>query len=122
MARITEIEALERRLARSKAQINALIAEIEAKPDGIDCAENTMRVMAPMLPAPVGLNGKGKIEERRQKRVRVATACAYPCVQATTARKNGAAFSNRNSVSPMPLTLVKGGARNYPSLMYLRAR
>ncbi len=48
-AKVTEIDALEARLAKSKAQITRLIAEIEAKPDDIDCKDNARRVMAQML-------------------------------------------------------------------------
>ena len=48
-AKVKEIDALEARLAKSKAQIARLIADIEAKPDDIDCKDNARRVMARML-------------------------------------------------------------------------
>lgn len=48
-AKVTDIEALEARLAQSKAQLVALIADIEAKPDDIDCAANARRVLSRML-------------------------------------------------------------------------
>lgn len=47
--KLAEIAALETRLAQSKAQLVALIAEIEAKPDDIDCAANARRVLSQML-------------------------------------------------------------------------
>lgn len=46
--KVGEIEALEARLARSKAQIVALIADIEARPDDVDCADNAREVLARM--------------------------------------------------------------------------
>ena len=36
------------RLAQSKAQLVALLAEIEAKPEDIDCATNAKRVLSRM--------------------------------------------------------------------------
>lgn len=47
--KVSDIEALEARLAASKAQLVTLIADIEAKPDDIDCATNARRVLANML-------------------------------------------------------------------------
>lgn len=47
--KVADIEALEARLAQSKTQLVALIAEIEAKPDDIDCAANARRVLAQIL-------------------------------------------------------------------------
>ena len=47
--KVADIEALESRLARSKAQLVALIADIEARPDDIDCAANARRVLSRML-------------------------------------------------------------------------
>lgn len=44
--KVQDMEMLEARLAHSKMQIAALIAEIEAKPDEIDCAANAQRVLA----------------------------------------------------------------------------
>lgn len=48
-AKVAEIEELEAKLARSKTQITHLIAEIDTKPDDIDCKENAKRVLAKML-------------------------------------------------------------------------
>jgi len=47
--KVSDIEALEARLAASKAQLVTLIADIEAKPDDIDCATNARRVLANIL-------------------------------------------------------------------------
>nr|WP_315595237.1 MerR family transcriptional regulator [uncultured Cupriavidus sp.] len=44
--KVRDIEALEMRLAQSKSHINALLAEIEAKPEEIDCATNAERVLS----------------------------------------------------------------------------
>lgn len=49
--KVTEIEELEIRLAGSKKQLVALIADIEAKPDDINCADNARRVLSRMLGA-----------------------------------------------------------------------
>lgn len=47
--KVADIEALEVRLAQSKAQLIALLEEIEAKPGDIDCAANARRVLSRML-------------------------------------------------------------------------
>jgi DNA-binding transcriptional MerR regulator len=47
-AKVKDIEALEQRLAQSKAHLLALIDEIESKPDDIDCATNAKRVQSKM--------------------------------------------------------------------------
>lgn len=47
--KVRDIGAMESRLAQSKAHLVALIAEIEAKPDSIDCAANAQRVLSKML-------------------------------------------------------------------------
>lgn len=43
--KIGDIEAMEVRLAQSKAQLRALMQMIDAKPDGMDCEDNAIRVM-----------------------------------------------------------------------------
>lgn len=43
--KIGDIEAMEVRLAQSKAQLRALIQMIDAKPEGMDCEDNAVRVM-----------------------------------------------------------------------------
>lgn len=47
--KVADIEALEARLSQSKAQLVALIGEIEARPDDIDCAANARRVLTRVL-------------------------------------------------------------------------
>lgn len=47
--KVEDIEALQMRLKQSKAQLVALIKDIEAKPDDIDCAANARRVLSHML-------------------------------------------------------------------------
>lgn len=47
--KVTDIEALQIRLKQSKAQLVALIKDIEAKPDDIDCAANARRVLSHIL-------------------------------------------------------------------------
>ncbi|MGF0338093.1 transcriptional regulator, MerR family [Pseudomonas sp. NFPP33] len=47
-AKVKDIEALEQRLAQSKAHLLTLIDEIESKPDDIDCASNAKRVLSKM--------------------------------------------------------------------------
>lgn len=44
-AKIGDIEAMEVRLAQSKARLLSLIALIDAKPEGMDCQDNAVRVM-----------------------------------------------------------------------------
>ncbi len=43
--KIQDIEAMEVRLARSKTQLHSLIALIDAKPEGMACEDNAVRVM-----------------------------------------------------------------------------
>ncbi|KAI3590802.1 Transcriptional regulator, MerR family [Cupriavidus sp. U2] len=44
--KVRDIEAMEARLAQSKAHIHALLADIEGKPAGIDCATNAKPVLS----------------------------------------------------------------------------
>jgi hypothetical protein len=44
--KIEDIETLKRKLTQSKANLVALLKEIEARPDGIDCATNARRVLS----------------------------------------------------------------------------
>ncbi|WP_337882599.1 MerR family DNA-binding transcriptional regulator [Chromobacterium haemolyticum] len=44
--KVADIEAMEARLAQSKAQIQSLVQLIESKPEGMDCKVNAARVMA----------------------------------------------------------------------------
>jgi DNA-binding transcriptional MerR regulator len=52
--KVQDIEALEARLAQSKAQLVALMAEIEARPDEIDCAANAKRVLSRIRSGEIG--------------------------------------------------------------------
>jgi DNA-binding transcriptional MerR regulator len=49
--KISEIEAMQQRLAQNKAQLLSIIATIESKPDGMACTENAGRVLAHMRDA-----------------------------------------------------------------------
>ncbi|MFF7065198.1 MerR family transcriptional regulator [Pseudomonas sp. NPDC008258] len=44
--KVTEIEALQQRLAQNRAQLLAVIAGIEGKPQGMDCETNAQRLLA----------------------------------------------------------------------------
>lgn len=44
--KVNEIEALQARLAQSKAGLVALIKDIEARPDDIDCTANARRLLS----------------------------------------------------------------------------
>jgi DNA-binding transcriptional MerR regulator len=44
--KVTEIGRLQERLTCTKARLESLIEEIEARPDDIDCAENARRVLS----------------------------------------------------------------------------
>ncbi|ABR84553.1 MerR family transcriptional regulator [Pseudomonas aeruginosa] len=43
--KVAEIEALQRRLEQNKAQLLLAIESIENKPEGLQCTENTQRVL-----------------------------------------------------------------------------
>jgi DNA-binding transcriptional MerR regulator len=43
--KIDDIRAMEKRLARTRLQIEALIADIEVRPEGMTCEANTDRVL-----------------------------------------------------------------------------
>ncbi|MCX9112310.1 MerR family transcriptional regulator [Aeromonas veronii] len=47
-AKVSDIEALEARLAHSKQQLQTLIRLVESKPDEMPCEENAARVLASM--------------------------------------------------------------------------
>ncbi|OCP23604.1 MULTISPECIES: MerR family transcriptional regulator [unclassified Ensifer] len=57
--KVADIEAMEVRLSQSKAQLIALINDIETKPDDIDCATNARRVLTRMLGREVEATGAG---------------------------------------------------------------
>lgn len=72
--KVEDIEALQARLAQSKAHLAALIAEIEAKPGEIPCSENARLVLERMLDgelaqpalAPNDVKQLGKTARRRR--------------------------------------------------------
>ncbi len=47
--KVAEIEALEAKLARNRAQLAAVIQDIEARPDDLDCSANASRVLSRVL-------------------------------------------------------------------------
>jgi DNA-binding transcriptional MerR regulator len=47
--KVADIEALEARLSQSKVQLVALIQDIQAKPEDMDCATNARRVLSHVL-------------------------------------------------------------------------
>ncbi|MNC82955.1 hypothetical protein D3C75_1366970 [compost metagenome] len=44
--KVAEIEAMQQRLAHNRAQLLAVIAGMEDKPQGMDCEENAQRLIA----------------------------------------------------------------------------
>ena len=47
--KVAELDAMQGRLEQSRAQLRALIDDIEARPDDIDCATNARRVLSRIL-------------------------------------------------------------------------
>ncbi|POG10709.1 MerR family transcriptional regulator [Pseudomonas putida] len=45
MRKVAEIEAMQLRLAQNRAQLLAVIAGMESKPQGLDCDENAQRLI-----------------------------------------------------------------------------
>ncbi|GBR56624.1 MerR family transcriptional regulator [Gluconobacter sphaericus] len=50
--KIADIEALQARLTQSKAHLLRLVEDIQARPEGMDCAANAHRVLTNMLAGP----------------------------------------------------------------------
>lgn len=46
--KVADIEALEKRLSQTKAQLLALIDDVRKRPDGLDCAANAERLLGRM--------------------------------------------------------------------------
>lgn len=71
--KVREIEALERQLGESKRHLLSLIAEIESKPDDIDCATNARRVLSGLqlgeqsTPSAEGVTPPGRSRRGRQR-------------------------------------------------------
>ena len=61
--KIRDIEAMEKRLATSKAKLLEVMAKVESKPDDMACADNARRVMSEMglgeLKTPTGSGKTG---------------------------------------------------------------
>lgn len=47
--KVSDIAALQKRLAQSRTQLLSVIADIESKPDDVDCAANAQRVLTRIL-------------------------------------------------------------------------
>ncbi|MBN3747920.1 MerR family transcriptional regulator [Burkholderia sp. Se-20373] len=56
--KVRDIEALEARLAQSKAQIMSLIADIATKPESVDCATHAKRLLS-RIPSGHAVEGGG---------------------------------------------------------------
>lgn len=63
--KVEEIEALEARLAQSKAHLIGLIEDIETKPDDIDCAANARRALSRIQRGETGSPARATGEARR---------------------------------------------------------
>ncbi|MFT7723467.1 MAG: MerR family transcriptional regulator [Roseateles sp.] len=63
--KVRDIEALQAQLAQSKAQLAGLMAQIEARPQDMDCAANARRVLSGMQLAEPGDAPPPKAGRRR---------------------------------------------------------
>lgn len=63
--KVADIEELETRLRQSKKQLVALIGDIEAKPDDIDCAANARRVLSNVLGMEVPAIAAGDVKSHK---------------------------------------------------------
>lgn len=73
--KVADIEALEARLARSKASLLAVIDQIETRPDDIDCAANAQRVFTRLLDGslPTAMEGPDvRLLDQADRRQRVS--------------------------------------------------
>ncbi|WP_269501266.1 MerR family transcriptional regulator [Burkholderia sp. IMCC1007] len=70
--KVRDIEAMELRLAQNKQHLVSLMAEIESKPDDVDCAANATRLLSKMqlgkLDSTVAKKGAAKLKRRRSIR------------------------------------------------------
>lgn len=70
--KVADIEALEKQLRDSKRQLVALLKDIEARPDDIDCAANARRVLSNVLGVEAKeiaiAPGDGKLQKRVARR------------------------------------------------------
>jgi len=64
--KVQDIEALQAQLAQSKAHLIELMAQIEAKPQDMDCADNARRVLSEMRLAEAGGDPAPAAKARRR--------------------------------------------------------
>ena len=64
--KVQDIEALQAQLAQSKAHLVELMAQIEAKPQDMDCADNARRVLSEMRLAEAGDDPAPAAKARRR--------------------------------------------------------
>jgi DNA-binding transcriptional MerR regulator len=69
--KVRDIEVLQAQLAQSKRHLVKLIAQIEAKPEDMSCAENARRMLSTM---PVGEATKARAAEGRARQPRSTKA------------------------------------------------
>ncbi len=60
--KLVDIEDLEKKLAENKQQLKSILAEIEEKPDDIDCADNAKRVISQ-----IGLGKRASSDSKAKK-------------------------------------------------------
>ncbi|WP_279484628.1 MerR family transcriptional regulator [Aeromonas dhakensis] len=84
-AKVSDIEALEARLAHSKQQLQALIRLVESKPDEMPCEENAARVLASMgIPSPEGI-----VKKHHRNQARYAPQKVIPLATSTRPQHGG---------------------------------
>lgn len=59
--KVHDIDEMQKRLAESKTQLQGVLAEIEAKPEDMDCATNAKRVLSQFGLAPVESQEDGAV-------------------------------------------------------------
>ncbi|MBN3815797.1 MerR family transcriptional regulator [Paraburkholderia sp. Se-20369] len=71
--KVRDIEALEARLARSKAHVVSLVAEIAAKPNTVDCATHARRLPSQLQPKHAASAGHAATADSHDKPARRRT-------------------------------------------------
>jgi DNA-binding transcriptional MerR regulator len=66
--KVADIEQMQRRLGQSKRQLHTLIRKIDAKPDGMGCADNAKRLLQQFVPS--GSRSASRTSEKRSSRGR----------------------------------------------------
>ncbi|MNT12138.1 HTH-type transcriptional regulator HmrR [compost metagenome] len=64
--KVAEIEVLQKRLEQNKAQLLVAIESIENKPEGMQCVENTQRVLNRLREEANGVAGAGRPDPARE--------------------------------------------------------